>query len=191
MRRVISVLGIVASMLAGQSAAAQDLPCDFLTGGGFIITTEDAKANFGVGGSCKRGGNGHGLWGHLQYIDHGTGLNVHWLTITGYFFCTDPACTSPVPETEFAVPGTRMICGTARTNQPSPNDTVNWVVTATDNGKGQNTDIFSIQVPALGYSQAGPLAGGNIMLHKPNPSTKGPVSDLATGCPAFGGPIID
>src|SRR5437879_1988272 len=116
MRRVISLLGVVALMLfAIGSAGAQDLvPCDFLTGGGYIITTASgspAHGNFGVGGSCKQGGDGHGLWGHLEYHDHGTGLNVHWLTITGYFFCTDPACASPispVPQIELGLPGTRL-----------------------------------------------------------------------------------
>src|SRR2546422_2136675 len=49
-----------------------------LTGGGFIIV-DGAKANFGVGGGCKRGTP---TWGHLEYIDHGAGLKVHWTSIT-------------------------------------------------------------------------------------------------------------
>ncbi len=57
-------------------------PCDFLTGGGWIVHN-GAKANFGVAGGCKHGSP---TWGHLEYIDHGTGLNVHWTSITGYFF---------------------------------------------------------------------------------------------------------
>lgn len=41
--------------LNSSPASAWEAPCDFLTGGGFIITTasgahEEAKANFGVGG---------------------------------------------------------------------------------------------------------------------------------------------
>ena len=169
MRRVISLLGVVALMLfALGTAGAQDLvPCDFLTGGGFIITTASgspAHGNFGVGGSCKQGGDGHGLWGHLEYHDHGTGLNVHWLTVTAYI---------PLG------PNTRMICGTARTNQTSGE--VGWVVTATDNGKGAD-DVFSIEVPELGYSQAGPLEGGNIVLHKPNKST-GFFGPNSSNCP--------
>jgi len=54
--------------------------CDFLTGGGFIVNN-GAKANFGVAGGCK---NGTPTWGHLEYIDHGSGLNVHWTSITAY-----------------------------------------------------------------------------------------------------------
>src|SRR5947207_11383864 len=49
-------------------------PCDFLTGGGWIVHN-GAKANFGVGGGCKHGSP---TWGHLEYQDHGTGLNAHW-----------------------------------------------------------------------------------------------------------------
>ena len=108
MRRVISLLGVVALMLfAVGSAGALDLvPCDFLTGGGFIITTASgspAHGNFGVGGSCKQGGDGHGLWGHLEYHDHGTGLNVHWTSITAYFpegdTRTDPKTHQPLGST--------------------------------------------------------------------------------------------
>jgi hypothetical protein len=185
MCRVISLLGVVALMLfAVGSAGAQNLvPCDSLTGGGFIITTQSgspAHGNFGVGGSCKQGGDGHGLWGHLEYHDHGTGLNVHWTSITAYgeVFTGSDAKGRPI--------GTRLICGTARTNQTSGE--VNWAVTATDNGEpGKiNNDLFSIQVLELAYSQAGPLQGGNIQLHKPNKST-GFFGDEpnSTNCPAF------
>src|SRR5438445_12390017 len=83
--------GIAALALALASGAA-NADCDVLTGGGFIIN-KGAKANFGVGGACKDGGDGHGLWGHLEYIDHGSGLNVHWTSITAYIFqasTTDP-----------------------------------------------------------------------------------------------------
>ncbi len=184
MRRVISLLGVVALMLfALGTAGAQDLPCDFLTGGGYIITTQSgspAHGNFGVGGSCKQGGNGHGLWGHLEYHDHGTGLNLHWTRITAYgeVFTASDAKGRPI--------GTRLICGTARTNQTP--DEVNWAVTATDNGEPgkSNNDMFSIHVLELTYSQAGPVQGGNIQLHKANNST-GLFSDAlptALNCPA-------
>lgn len=180
MRRSISTLGVVALMLAARAAGAQSPPpCDFLTGGGYIFNSlnDNARANFGVGGSCKTGGDAHGLWGHLEYVDHGGFLgvspfNVHWNTITAY---------------SFVDPSTRMICGTARTNLPSPNDTVNWVVTATDN-EG-STDMFMIQVvgPTMSYSTGDEtLAGGVIEIHKPNASSrKGSFSTLdSTNCPA-------
>src|SRR5882672_10564989 len=86
---VICASAIAAAVLAismGQPISAWEAPCDFLTGGGFINTTaggthELAKANFGVGGGCK---HGFPTWGHLEYIDHGTKLNVHWTAITAY-----------------------------------------------------------------------------------------------------------
>ena len=143
MRRSISALGVMALMLAARAAGAQPSvpPCDFLTGGGYIFNSlnQNSRANFGVGGSCKTGGNAHGLWGHLEYVDHGGFLgvspfNVHWNTITAY---------------SFVDPSTRMICGTARTNLPSPNDTVNWVVTATDRpGSGSAAGFRQPQVKA-------------------------------------------
>jgi hypothetical protein len=177
MRRSISALGVVALMLAARAAGAQSPPppCDFLTGGGYIFNSLNnrSRANFGVGGSCKKGGDSHGLWGHLEYVDHdgflGTApFDVHWTTITAY---------------SFVDPNTRRICGTARTNLPSPNDTVNWVVTATDN-EG-STDMFMIQVvgPTMSYLTGDePLAGGVIEIHQPNPST----TTDSTNCPALG-----
>src|SRR5216117_4003896 len=192
MRRVMRVLGVVAVMLAGGLVGISEAQqrCDFLTAGGYIIN-DGEKANFAVGGSCKPGGDEHGLWGHLQYTDHGADLNVHWSTITGYFLCNDPACNDIGPDIASAQPtGTRLICGTARTNQTS--DDVNWAVTATDNREpGKNNDVFTIRVVSPDQSftyTAGPqpLAGGNIQLHKPNNSTGffngQPTPD---NCPAF------
>src|SRR5258708_2088761 len=157
MHRVISALGVVALVLAGGAAGAQDpLPCDFVTGGGYIINNS-AKANFGVGGSCKAGGDGHGLWGHLEYVDHGGAssggssvapFKLHWTTITGYFFCSDLSCTSFDPV-QSQPSGTRLICGTATTNLPSPDNAVNWVVKATHNDQSGNA-LFTIVVPSHG-----------------------------------------
>ena len=151
--------------------------------------------NFGVGGGCKHGSP---TWGHLEYIDHGIGLNVHWMTITGYFFnFQGPPSKSGQPT------GSRFICGTARTNNPSY-PTVDWIVRADDNGEPGNTtaggsDVFEIRLstPTQGdvytteFDSVGSsnhlLVGGNIQLHKPNPSTSGSFSDpstVATTCPS-------
>jgi hypothetical protein len=194
MRRVMRVLGVVAVMLAGGLVGISEAQqqCDFLTAGGYIIN-DGEKANFAVGGSCKPGGDEHGLWGHLQYTDHGADLNVHWTTITGYFLCNDPSCSDIGPDIASAQPtGTRLICGTARTNRPFPDDTVDWAVTATDKREpGKNNDVFTIRVVSPNSSftyEAGPRAldGGNIQLHKPNKSTGffngEPTPD---NCPAF------
>jgi len=198
MRRGIRVLAIAALVLIGGVAGAwAQQQCDFVTGGGDIITTAGgthgaAKANFGVGGSCKQGGDDHGLWGHLEYIDHGTGLNVHWTSITGYFnFGDDP------PDPKTGQPrGGRLICGTARTNTYGD---VNWGVYAKDTGEPGRDDVFIIRLtqPVVAgapqvivyttegdsdHTLGGPgPGGGNIQLHKPNPSTSG---DFGGSCPA-------
>ena len=189
-------LGIAAALpglSTGRVVSAHPAPCDFLTGGGFINTTgggqhELAKANFGIGGGCK-----HGLptWGHLEYHDHGTGLNVHWIDITAYLgegdglgdTRTDPKTKQPI--------GTRLICGTARTNLLGD---VDFMVMAEDKGEPGRDDEFDIRLAKDGvvvYStelDPGPHklndgngGGGNIQLHKPNPSTFG---ELGGSCPA-------
>jgi len=183
MRTVICLLAGAALVLIGGSAGAQ-VPCDFVTGGGYIVVN-NAKANFGVGGSCKAGGDGHTLWGHLEYIDHGTDLNVQWTDITGYFFCADPLCGSFV-DPPGQPTGTRLICGTATTNQTSGE--VTWAVKVTDNNEpGKGSDTFMIQVvgPSFSYTSGDHiLAGGNIQLHKPNNSGDFGTPSSTT-CPAF------
>lgn len=175
-----------------QTAHAWEFPCDFLTGGGFIITTasgrhDAAKANFGVGGGCKHGSP---TWGHLEYIDHGTGLNVHWTAITAYLLegedvgGTDPKTNQPT--------GTRLVCGTARTNHYGD---VDFMVRARDAGEPGTQDQFDLRLSQAGLiiytteNEAGAPhelndgngGGGNIQLHKPNPSTTGA---FGGSCPA-------
>src|SRR2546429_3775113 len=89
MRKVTTQLAALALLFASGSAFAWQ--CDFLTGGGFIFFNGN-KANFGVGGGCKHGSP---TWGHLEYIDHGTGLNVHWTSITAYLEVDDGTGTDP------------------------------------------------------------------------------------------------
>ena len=191
MRRMICILVIFVAVLAltgeltGGSVNAQTA-CDFVTGGGFIIPATGAHGNFGVGGGCKHGSP---TWGHLEYVDHGSGLapttaptpfNVHGTGVTGYFFLG---------------PTTREISGTARTND-SNNSPVNYCVHVTDNGPG-STDIFQIQLTDTSgvVYDTGPhtLAGGNIELHKPNPSNTGDFSSgscLISAC-EFGSCVVD
>ena len=191
MRKLISVLGIAALALAAGAPASAWVTCDFLTGGGFIVRDSGAKGNFGIGGSCRPGGDGHGLWGHLEYHDHGTGLNVHWLTITAYVDGgddgTDPKTHQPK--------GTRIICGTARTNQFGD---VDWAVKAKDVGEPGVDDEFVIKLSQGGVTVYNTLhdsndtlggtgpGGGNIQLHKENPSITESFTALnPTTCPAF------
>ncbi len=159
MRRVISVLAVAALALAGSVAHAEVTPpppqqqgCDFMTGGGWIIHSS-AKGTFGVGGGCKHGSGvtTPEYWGHLEYHDHGTGLNVH----------------------------------------------LHFVVRARDAGEPGVNDEFDLQLRdssgAIVYSTpddgtfphklgGGAGGGGNIQLHKPNPSTTGV---FGGSCPAL------
>jgi len=205
--RVAIKLGVLTLFLASGSVLAQVAPpCDFLTGGGFIITTggtdvnthAPAKANFGVGGGCK---DGSPTFGHLEYIDHGNGLNVHWTSITAYL-------TLPVDDTSTDAHGqpigTRRVCGTATTNLFGD---VDFAVTVRDAGEPGINDQFDIRLrqpggglivyetgtecPGSGHflgssvpCAPGTNGGGNIQLHKPNPSTR--TGAFGGSCPAAG-----
>ena len=139
-------------------------PCDFITGGGFVFTDSGAKANFGSHGGCKNGG----FWGHVNYVDHGgymgvSPYHVNSFEITGYIM-------------DNASPTGREICGWARTNA---DETVRFRVRMEDNGEPGVNDRFGIRL-SNGYvvttrflGDGGP-GGGNIQLHKPNPSNTGP-----------------
>src|SRR5882672_3465619 len=150
MRRMVCALTVslaiaAALVLTGSSASAWQ--CDFLTGGGFIMTTASHthpldKANFAIGGGCKKNvPDQHGpFWGHLEYIDHNTGLNVHWETITAYIeYATFTDGHQPT--------GARIICGTARTNQFGD---VYFKVYAEDKGEPGRDDVFTIRLKAGG-----------------------------------------
>jgi hypothetical protein len=166
------VLAVVAALAVSPpqvSAHFVPAPCDFITGGGFIFKDDGARANFGSHGGCKNGA----FWGHVNYVDHGlvfvpdvgpvTPYHVDSTEITGYLM--DPA-----------FPNARDICGFARTNA---GETVRFRVRMEDNGEPGVNDRFGIRLSngylvtarSLGGDGSG---GGNIQLHKPNPSTTGP-----------------
>jgi hypothetical protein len=181
-------LGVAALALGFISApAGATAPCDFLTGGGFIITAANglhppANANFGVAGGCKKNGPDAPFWGHLNYVDHGftPPLHVRSLTITGY----REVQTTGMPNNPKKT-GTREIYGTATTNFPGFS-LVDFCVRVTDNGEPGEDDVFIIWVgfpnSAPVYRTDGPEdhtlggtgpGGGNIQLHKPNNSNLG------------------
>jgi hypothetical protein len=175
MRRLLVILVAVTTfVLIGVPAHAQS-SCDFLTGGGFIVRDSGAKANFGVAGGCKHGSP---TWGHLQYIDHGMFLVAHWTSITAYL------------EDDQGDPNRRRICGTARTNLFGDVDFVVW---AKDAGEPGRNDEFIIRLKKFGQTVyttendqdhtlgGSGRGGGNIQLHKPNPSTTG---SFGGSCPA-------
>ncbi len=161
-------------------------PCDFTTGGGFVFTDKTITdggnhANFGLVGGCKNGG----FFGHVNFVDHDTtgffaGFHLSSTSIDGYF---EPA-PGPPPS------GYRDICGTANTNLPPPYDTgVKFRARTKDNGEpGIGVDKFGLKVAKGGAGavivSTRLLAGGNIQLHKPNPSTTGPSvpPDEITAC---------
>jgi len=191
--RIAIKLGVLTLFLA--SGCVFDEDCDFVTGGGFIFFN-GSRANFGVGGGCK---DSSPTFGHLEYVDHGMGLNVHWTSITGYFDLGGDGVDDHGQPT-----GTRRVCGTARTNLFGD---VDFAVTVTDAGEPGVNDTFDIRLRQAGggpfvYDTAtqcsphflgslvpcapGTNAGGsNIQLHKPNPST---ITGFFGGsCPAGGG----
>jgi hypothetical protein len=161
------------------SAQECDSTSDFVTGGGWIKPDfGEAKANFGVAGGCKKGA----FWGHLEYVDHGSGLlatttaptpfKVHGTEVTEY---------SSIDSTTGIDSTTRQISGIARTND-SENPVVTYCVQVTDNGEGKSGtgDMFVIQLSGdLGPfyvasgTLLGPFGGGNIQLHKGTPPPEG------------------
>jgi len=121
---------------------------DRVTGGGFIVGTPSGDhGNFGVGGGIQNGR----LWGHLNYIDHGTGMHVKATDVTGY--AVVDAVTRRITY-DVTIDGA---AGTA-------------VVVVADLGEPGRDDTFAITL-SNGYSASGDLAGnrpggGNIQLHK-------------------------
>ena len=164
-------------------AHVQPAPCDFTTGGGFVITDQGNHANFGLVAGCKNGG----YFGHFNFVDHDTtgmfaGLHISSTQITGYFDPCIAGCGNP--------PQYRDICGTANTDLFG---TVYFRVRTYDGGEpgsGPNgPDRFGLKLEKDGVGSAVVvstrfLAGGNIQLHKPNPSTTGPnpPPDEITAC---------
>lgn len=123
-------------------------PCtnakDFVTGGGWIPVS-GSKGTFGVAGGIKNGA----FWGHLTYLDHGSGLRVKGTGVTAY------SVTGPT---------SRHIEGTAEVNG-APGFT--YSADVADNGEpGVGRDTFALTV-SNSYSASGVLAGGNIQLHLP------------------------
>lgn len=143
----VEVFG-VANVLV--SSAHADINCmtspalvgDFVTGGGFITGTPSGlRANFGVAGGIKNGA----LWGHLTYIDHGSGMQVKGTAVTSY---------------QTINPTTRRITGTAAINGVAGT----YDVVVSDAGEPGTADTFTISL-SNGYTASGTLVGGNIQLH--------------------------
>jgi hypothetical protein len=158
---IIPSAGLVPGVDVVVSSAHADVTCqgvpacigkDFVTGGGFITgPASGAKGNFGVGGGIKDDGT---LWGHLEYIDHGSnGPKVHGTGVTNYSILSAT---------------TRQIDGTAEVNGLSG---FTYRVVVADNDQPGVNDFFSIKLfdskSNQTYSAGGNLGGGEIQLHKP------------------------
>ncbi len=165
-----STIGVLCEFVISPTPpSSEGPPCDFLTGGGWIVGPFGAKANFGVAGGFKDGA----FWGHLNYIDHGNGWHVKATAVTGY--SDDPADTVHC----------RIICYDVTIND-APGFTAR--VRACDYGEPGRDDVIEIKLyntppntpppPPCGtgldtpiYSAGGDLGGthpggGNIQLHK-------------------------
>jgi hypothetical protein len=161
---LLGAVAVSASIPVPPGGGTVPVPCDFVTSGGFVLTSSDAMANFGAHGGCKKGA----FWGHVNFVDHGLNYHVNSIEITGYL-------TPPPPS------NVRDICGWATTNANEPQP-VRFRVRLIDNQDGTK-DEFGIRV-SNGYfeyfvttrplGRGGP-GGGRVQLHEPNPSTTGPV----------------
>ncbi len=162
---LLAALVVVAS-IGGARIAAQEpepllvpSPCDFATSGGFVISDALKKASFGAHGGCKHGE----FWGHVNFVDHATGLHVNSIEITGYVQPGDD-------------PSARDICGIATTNR-SP-DPVYFRVRLIDKGEPGTADKFGIRLSdgyvVLTRNLSSGKGGGNVQLHDPNASTTPP-----------------
>src|SRR5438270_1815532 len=125
----LAVTGLVAvtlMFLRTNTASAHHIPvpCDFTTGGGFVYKDSGIKANFGLVAGCKH----EAFFGHVNYVDHETGLHVSSDSITGY---TEPSGSTT----------RRDICGQADTNLFG---TVGFHVAVMDNGEPGTSDRFGI-----------------------------------------------
>src|SRR3989441_5804673 len=138
------------SSVGGEGGCPPAPEChDFVTGGGVIAVGSGGRANFGFNAGMKP--NATAADGHLNYIDHTTGMHVKSINVASY---TQTGATS------------RRFQGDAEVNGQAG---FTYVVDVADNGEpGRHTDTFSISLSS-GYSAGGPLEGGNIQLHKPCP----------------------
>lgn len=139
----ITICHAHADICCGGSSDSHAEVKDFVTGGGFITgTPSGAHGNFGVAGGIKNGS----FWGHLNYIDHGSGMHVKHDTITGY---------DATGTTERRITGTCTIDGQSG---------YTFSCFVADNGEPGTNDTFNLYLSS-GYSAGGYLQGGNIQLH--------------------------
>jgi hypothetical protein len=147
---------VYAGITAGTNPPPEERDCGKVTGGGWIVTPSNAKGTFAVSGGIRRGE----FWGHLNYNDHGAGLQVKSTRVTG--FSEKPGDPNAYVITyEVEING-----GLAATA----------TVEVSDRGEPGRNDDFSIRL-STGYRAGGSLGGdgsggGNIQAHKCPPGWK-------------------
>ena len=126
-----------ADIQCGQRLCPQDK--DFVTGGGWF---GHPRQNFAVAGGIKNGN----FWGHLLYIDHGTGMKVKGTGVTAY---------TVTGATARRIEGTCEIDG-----RPGGK----YVADVDDQGEPGTADRFALALNGTRVA-GGVLEGGNIQLH--------------------------
>lgn len=116
-----------------------------VTGGGWILTASNKKANFGFVAHYE---NAVAPGGNLKYDDNAAGLKIN-----------GNVTTLSVDRTT----GTSTFGGTARVNGV---EGYAYIVTVTDKGEPGDNDTFAIRIPSISYKAGGALMGGNIQVHK-------------------------
>jgi len=124
-------------LLAGTASAQR---VDMVTAGGWISTTAGAHQNFGVNARDPANPSGH-----LNFVDHATGLHVVGDTITSYTIVNATTRTITGSGTADGVP-------------------VTFTCTLVDNGEPGTSDTFSLSLSS-GFSASGTLSGGNVQVH--------------------------
>jgi len=153
------------------------------------------KANFGLVGGCKNGG----FFGHVNYVDHNNGLHVSSDTITAYVNpcpgCSPPDAnnardicgTADVSINGSPVPGTwgfrvRTI-DAEQQSSPPPKDKFGIHIHSLDSSGNALSTAYLVQTRCLASDSPtgnvmtcspGNPGGGDIELHKHNPSNTGP-----------------
>src|SRR5204863_7371298 len=88
---VIALIAASALVVRTVHAHFVPAPCDFITGGGWVIGNSGAKVNVRAHGGCKHGA----FWGHVNVLEHSVSPPAHLTRrqITGHL--TDPAYPNP------------------------------------------------------------------------------------------------
>ena len=167
-----ATIGVFCEFVTSPPPAPDEAPpWDFVTGGGWITDTPSgAKANFGVAGGIKDGA----FWGHLNYIDHGTGMHVKATAVTGYsddIDHSDPDCRIICYDvTVDGVPGYKARVRVCDKGEPGRDDVFEIKLYDSTVPPPPPCEEGAVDSPTY-YSASGDLGGvhpggGNIQLHK-------------------------